>query len=96
MRDTLVLLHFARLFTQPGGSVASGPSFSHPTLHHGPHRLGVRQCEDDVTYDDVEDCEGLDVVDERRTHAPADREELEPLQNDTGGQHDHDGAADKK
>jgi hypothetical protein len=55
----------------------------------------VRHGEDDVTDDNDEDGEGEDIVDEGRAHAPGDREELEPPQDDTGGQHDHDGAADK-
>jgi hypothetical protein len=55
----------------------------------------VSEREEHVAGDHEEDREGEPVVDERGTRPPIDREEPEPLQHGTGGQHHHDGSADE-
>ena len=70
--------------------MTSGPALADPSLDHGSHRITVGKGKSDVPEYHEEDREGEDVVDERGSGAPRDREEPEPLQHRTGGQHDDD------
>src|ERR1700722_3406704 len=53
------------------------------------------QREDNVTEHDNENGKCEHVVDECGACTPTHRKESEPLQDESGGQHDHDGAAGK-